>query len=231
MDIHVNTRDIKLTFGEWLDDQLVAAGYNQTTFAEAIGVAQSAVNQWVNNVQPPSRRNVARIARALNMAASDIEARIDRRRRGGLHAATAVRVARNVATFRVHGVVPADAFRWADSGGECGEVDVPLSWLQGRDQREFFVVEVSGDCLSSLGIGDGAYLFCQRATRLPRDGDLVIVRIGDEVTCKRWRWAGGRVELVDGDERVVYSCDPRSSELHVEGYVIAEIQPHGSVHT
>lgn len=56
-----------LTFGEWLEDQYLTRGFTQTTFADAVGVAQSTVSAWVTGKSPPRRRAYIAIARALDL--------------------------------------------------------------------------------------------------------------------------------------------------------------------
>lgn len=52
----------ELTFGEWLEDQLQTSGYTQTDLAEKLGVAQSTISNWVNDVSPPTRSNCYKLA-------------------------------------------------------------------------------------------------------------------------------------------------------------------------
>ena len=62
----------ELTFGEWLEDQILGRGMTQVEFSEAIDVGQTTVSAWVNNVSPPSRRNAYRVARFLGIPALDV---------------------------------------------------------------------------------------------------------------------------------------------------------------
>lgn len=61
-----------LTFGEWLEDQMVAHGLNQSDFAYSIGVNQSTVSNWLNNKAQPTRQNLRRIAAALGLQESTV---------------------------------------------------------------------------------------------------------------------------------------------------------------
>lgn len=62
-------RDDELSFGEWLEDQLAFKHLDQVAFASMIGVAQSTVSSWVNNVSKPRRRVIPVIAAALKVDA------------------------------------------------------------------------------------------------------------------------------------------------------------------
>jgi transcriptional regulator with XRE-family HTH domain len=73
-----------LTFGEWLEDQYLRAGFTQMEFAEAVGVAQSTVSSWVNVGKKPRRRVVPAIARALNLSEDEVLERIAYPRRSAV---------------------------------------------------------------------------------------------------------------------------------------------------
>lgn len=62
----------RLSFGEWLEDQIRGKGWNQTVFGEAVGVARQTVSNWVNNVQPPRRRATRDIARVLGVDQNEV---------------------------------------------------------------------------------------------------------------------------------------------------------------
>lgn len=73
-DISIYDRfmNAELSFGEWLEDQYLSRGLTQREFADMAGVGQSTVSAWVNNVQPPTRRNCNAIAGALGLPAADV---------------------------------------------------------------------------------------------------------------------------------------------------------------
>lgn len=123
----------------------------------------------------------------------------------------------------VLGKIPADTFRWMWSEGEQYPVSVPVDVMAGHPLEDIFAAEVSGDCLLGLQICDGDILVCTRATDRPKTGALVIVRLGDEETCKTWHFAaGGTVELRDGASAVVWHGYPE--QLVVEGIVLGVIR-------
>lgn len=72
----------ELTFGEWLEDRYVDAGFNQTTFADAISYHQTTVSGWVTGERRMnSRRACVAIARALGVPVDEVYRRagLDRR--------------------------------------------------------------------------------------------------------------------------------------------------------
>jgi len=68
----------KVTFGEWLDDQLKSRGWSQTDFGDSVGVARQTVSGWVNDLQRPRRRLLTSIARVLDLDIDDVLARAGR---------------------------------------------------------------------------------------------------------------------------------------------------------
>ena len=57
----------RLSFGEWLEDHYLRAGFTQGEFAAAVGVAQSTVSSWVNVGKRPVRRTLRKISDVLEV--------------------------------------------------------------------------------------------------------------------------------------------------------------------
>lgn len=102
------------------------------------------------------------------------------------------------------GRIPANVARWiSDEDDGMPPIEVPASQLPGI--RDPFALHVSGNCLKALDISDGDRLICYRdESRAPRNGDLVIVRVGDEATCKLWRSDEHGVRLEDGAGNIIH---------------------------
>jgi transcriptional regulator with XRE-family HTH domain len=62
----------KLSFGEWLDDQLREKRWTQTSFAESVDVSPSTVSTWISNTHLPGRRVMSRIARVLDLDINEV---------------------------------------------------------------------------------------------------------------------------------------------------------------
>lgn len=123
--------------------------------------------------------------------------------------------------IRYIGTVPADVLRWAEwEEGSMRTIPVPLAWMGSRSKEDLFIVEASGDCLMRRGIIHGTQVLCERAYgRMPRDRQIVVVRVGDEVTMKVWRIVEDRVELHDGDGNVIARLDTLDDVVVVGFYV------------
>lgn len=63
---------VDISFGEWLEDQLVERGWSQSGFAELIDVSRSSINAWVNNRKTPHKTICRRIAKAFNVDPDEV---------------------------------------------------------------------------------------------------------------------------------------------------------------
>ena len=66
--------------------------------------------------------------------------------------------------------------------------------LRSFEQRPDFFVEVRGDSVNAVGIRDGDLVAVRRDPD-PRDDDIVIARIGSEITMKRYKRGRQYIEL------------------------------------
>lgn len=103
-----------------------------------------------------------------------------------------------------------------------GETTVPASWARGG---RVFALRVEGESMSGAGILDGDMIVA-RASRDARDGDIVVARLGDEVTVKRLRLAGRRSVLVpENDHFKPIKVDEGTS---IDGIVVGLLRDFGS---
>ncbi|WP_238538478.1 LexA family protein [Nitrolancea hollandica] len=110
-------------------------------------------------------------------------------------------------TVPVIGLIPADSVRWTSKAGVAiDEVHVLEEDIKRAEfPKEVYGLQVTGDCMRSLRIQHGDIVIVEPPHgRIPRNGDLVVVRVGDEVSLKRWSMFGDTVELRDGDGNIVW---------------------------
>lgn len=87
-----------------------------------------------------------------------------------------------------------------------------------------YLLKVRGNSMMDAGIFDGD-LLAVHATREARNGQVVVARLGDEVTVKRYQKKGYVVELVAesaGYEPIV--VDTRRDPLEIEGLAVGLIR-------
>ena len=105
---------------------------------------------------------------------------------------------------RFRGRVPADTKRWTQLERGNETMRVLPEWIGTRALSDCFVVQVSGECLASLKIHDGDYVLMEHIRVEPANGMIVLARIGDEYSLKRFYRIGDVIELRDGEDRVIH---------------------------
>lgn len=85
------------------------------------------------------------------------------------------------------------------------------------DERPDYLLKVRGMSMRDAGILDGDLLAVRR-THEARNGQIVVARVGDEVTVKRLRKHGNTIELLpENADYAPISIDARSGEFALEG--------------
>lgn len=234
------------SFGSWLLLQIHRAGWEPADFARAAEVSSGLTSNWINGNRKPKGDSIIKIAAALGLSpayvfevaegiATDADiAEYERLRdiavaqqqlRNSLVLLEAAEKGRaRVRKVVVVGCIPADTVRWfaaADSAEP--PIEIAESTLAGA--RNVRAARIVGDCMHGINIGDGDYIiFAVEPLRQPKDHDLVVVRVNEDVTFKRWRVVDGAVELHDGDGRPVYRIS-EADELEIIGYYLTIYRP------
>ncbi|PZM90054.1 MAG: hypothetical protein DIU79_14620, partial [Actinobacteria bacterium] len=204
------------------------------------------VNDWVKAKKLPEARNCIRTAEALGLHPDVVlyhaghadklpapirtyEIQHEIRQLRDLEGEQEVRLRRleqlasqlgPTVMVRRRGRLPADTVRWMAEEVEMEAV--PAALLRGRSPENVFIAEASGDCLRGRMIADGDWVFLERLQpgQQPRNGDIVAVRLHDEVTLKIWYRDGDWIELRDADDKLVHRFSI-FDDYEVEGVVFA----------
>ena len=92
--------------------------------------------------------------------------------------------------------------------------------------RPDYLLRVEGSSMRDAGILDGDLLAVQR-TPEAQNGQIVVARLDDEVTVKRFKRSGHRVSLLpENPEFQPIQVDLRRQELVIEGLGVGVIRPH-----
>lgn len=87
-----------------------------------------------------------------------------------------------------------------------------------------FLLRVRGMSMKDIGILDGDLLAVHRTTEV-RNGQIVVARIGDEVTVKRFQKQGRKVSLIaENAEFAPIEVDLSEQELIIEGLSVGVIR-------
>lgn len=92
--------------------------------------------------------------------------------------------------------------------------------------RPHYLLRVEGNSMLNAGILDGDLLAVHR-TPEAQNGQIVVARLDDEVTVKRFKRKGHRVSLLpENPEFQPIMVDLRRQELVIEGRAVGVIRPH-----
>ena len=92
--------------------------------------------------------------------------------------------------------------------------------------RPHYLLRVEGNSMLNAGILDGDLLAVHR-TPEAQNGQIVVARLDDEVTVKRFKRSGHRVSLLpENPEFQPILVDLRRQELVIEGRAVGVIRPH-----
>lgn len=92
--------------------------------------------------------------------------------------------------------------------------------------RPHYLLRVEGDSMRDAGILDGDLLAVHR-TPEALNGQIVVARLGDEVTVKRFKLDGHQVSLLPENRAFQpIRVDLRNQELVIEGLGVGVIRPH-----
>ncbi len=87
-----------------------------------------------------------------------------------------------------------------------------------------FLLRVKGMSMKNIGIMDGDLLAVHK-TQEVRNGQVVVARLDDEVTVKRFQRRGSKVSLLpENEELAPIEVDLRSQELIIEGLAVGVIR-------
>lgn len=88
-----------------------------------------------------------------------------------------------------------------------------------------YLLKVRGLSMKNIGIMEGDLLAVHRTTEIPRNGQLVVARIHDEVTVKRFKKEGHFVWLLpENDDFEPIKVDLREESLDIEGIAVGLIR-------
>ena len=99
-----------------------------------------------------------------------------------------------------------------------GKIQIPPNLFSPRAD---YLLQVRGNSMTGAGILDGDLLAVHR-TEDARSGQIVVARLGDEVTVKRLKRRGGRIELLA--ENSDYAPIVVNGPLAIEGLVVGLIR-------
>lgn len=89
-----------------------------------------------------------------------------------------------------------------------------------------FLLEVHGDSMKNIGIHNGDYIAVHKANTA-RNGNIIVARVDDEVTVKRYEKQRSLVLLhPENDDYQTIEVNPKNQEFNIEGLFVGVIRRH-----
>ena len=89
-----------------------------------------------------------------------------------------------------------------------------------------YLLEVTGDSMKNVGIMDGDLIAVHR-TETAKNGDIVVARLDEEVTVKRWKKRGNKVSLLpENNDLEPIEVNLKEVNLSIEGLYVGVIRRH-----
>ncbi len=192
----------ELTFRDWLDARLRERKLTRRELAHALEMSEASIYSWLavdaEHQRKISPRSADRLAAVLGVHANEVREVAGLPRRRSASAFVPVTRQEGLAAARVLfvpviGIAPGNSLRHAATIGEL--IPLPARNLPQLSKPQ--AVIVSGDSLLNRGISDGDYLILETDidTAKPVDSDIVVVRVGDDLSMKEHLKVGDRVLL------------------------------------
>ena len=160
-------------------------GLTQKELADALGIAKSTISMYENNNREPDFETEELIADFFNVDMNTL-----RGKQTNLKSPT---LSDDVITFPVVGDIAAGYDNLAVEDWSGDTVDVPISYLRGRDKSEFFVLNIKGDSMYPL-YHEGDKVLILKQSTLNRSGDIGAVMYNGECATLK------KIEYVKGED-------------------------------
>ncbi len=104
-----------------------------------------------------------------------------------------IKIAEKTVSFPIFANVAAGYETYADPSDSLGTVEIPLSWLKGRPQKDYFILRVSGDSMFPAYL-DGDLVLVLSQSTMNRSGEVGVVSFDDDLGTLK------RIEYVKGED-------------------------------
>lgn len=183
------TKEESIILARQIDAYCAANGIAKAEFAKNTGISTATLSQWRKGLYEPSEKSIAAIVDYTNMP---IEALMGGNPPIRLSMPTP-KVTDDAVSFPVIGGVAAGYDRIAYEDWTGDTIEIPRSYLKGRQPQEYFVLKVTGDSMYP-DFHDGDHVLVLRQTTMDRSGQIGVVIYGDESSTLK------RIEYVMGED-------------------------------
>lgn len=166
---------------------------NQMELAKIIGVSRSAISMYESGQREPDFETLETIADYFNVSMDYLHGKTLYETYPNNLNLPEPTITENYTKFPVIGDIAAgyDSIAFEDWEGDC--VDIPNSYLRGRNKNEFFTLRIKGNSMYPL-YHEGDVVLILKQPTLNRSGDIGVVLYDDEIATIK------KVEYVMGED-------------------------------
>lgn len=170
------------SFAERLNEALERRNMTAAELARALNVADATISNYKKGIYAPKQRRTEEISKILNVSIPWLMGADVPMKPLNL---VSPNITDDVVTFPVIGSIAAGYNEIAVEDWSGETIDVPRSYLRGRDKSDFFVLQVHGDSMYPIYHTDDKVLIL-RQTFVERSGDVgAVIYDGECATLKR----------------------------------------------
>lgn len=152
-------------------------------FCESIDAPVNIVSDWIEGRSKSYRSYLYAISAKYGVSVEWLKGETDEKNSPG--------VTESFVSYQILGEVAAGYEHYAYEDWTYGQVDVPLSWLKGRQKDDYFVLRITGDSMYPL-YQNGDLVLVLRQPAIDRSGQIgVVMYEDDKATLKRIEFAPG----------------------------------------
>lgn len=201
----------EMRFAQFILSKLSDRNLKPSQLALYSGISKSEVSLLLSGKRKPTIRSIKKISQALKIPEEELYIAA-----GFIPSFPHPKTI----TLPIAGECPADKFNFAFEN----VVDIlEINWDLVRDKKAF-AVKVKGDCLKDIGIYNGDYVIVSPQATI-HSGDIVVARLGDECTMKKFHKADPYAILMPcNHSHTPIVLDPKKQEIQIVGKVIRAIR-------
>lgn len=193
-------KDEKMLCANRIKEGLKIRNIKQSDLCSLTGIPKSAMSQYISGNFKPKQDRIYLISNALNVSEAwlmgfdvPMERTKPTAKSNNILKYPSPDITEDYTTFRVIGEIAAGYDNPAYENWDGENIEIPNSYLKGRNKEEFFVLKVRGDSMFPM-YQDGDYVLILKQTTLNHSGDIGAVLYDDEYGTLK------KVEYIPGED-------------------------------
>lgn len=179
-------------------------GYTQADMAAKLGISRQAYSNYELGNRQIDNVNLVALAEIFNVSVDYILGRSTER------AASMPSLSSENVTFPVIGDIAAGYDSVALDNWDDDTVEIPVSFLKGRSQSDYFVLRVKGDSMYPAYV-DGDRVLVLKQSTLDYNGQVAAILYDDELSTLK------KVEYIPGEVMRLVPINPNVPPIKIEG--------------